>query len=99
MKTETSRQIKTFTEVPSMWHGFAGCKCWANGDEPVFTDIGNWLLVADVNGTGVYGDEEKDAYGGMFIDSRHLTQKSAIAFLRGLPDDFNPSDFGAVDCQ
>lgn len=106
MTTATTREVKSFKDVPSMWYGFAGAESWDNGDQPVFCEIGQpesvgyndacqWLLIADRNGCGVYGDEEKDAFGGMLINIPFPTQKAAIAFLTGLPDDFKPEDYEA----
>lgn len=93
MTTATVREVRSFKDQPDMWYGFAGAESWSNGDEPVFCEVNDHLLIADSNGVGIYFGEDGD--GMLNIDLAFPTQKAAIAFLTGLPDNFNPADFGA----
>ena len=87
--------VKSFKDSQGMWDGFAGCECWENGDEPVYCLIGQWLVIADAQGVCVYGDEAADEYGGLYIELVFPASALAISFLHGLPDTFNPVEFGA----
>ena len=76
------------------WYGSAGAECWPNGEEPVKRCIGeNWLIIADKNGADAYwsdgvGESQEN------LQIAFPTQKAAIAFLNGLPDDFSPEEYG-----
>ena len=96
MTTATVREVKSFKDVPSMWYGFAGAECWPNGDEPVYCEVNDHLIIADNGQVGIYTDNGDNDQGMLSIpDLTFPNQKCAIAFLTGLPDDFNPVDFGA----
>jgi len=86
--------VKSFKEQPDMWYGFAGCTSWSNGDEPVYCEINDCLIIADSESVNVFAGEEGDE--NLVINLAFPNQKCAIAFLTGLPDDdFKPEDFGA----
>jgi hypothetical protein len=73
------------------WMGFAGAEPWANGDEPVAREVGDRYVVADPRRAEFTDEQGNPAY------SRRLpfaSQAEAMAFLDGLPADFDPAAFG-----
>ena len=54
----TTREIKCFKDDKTRWDGFAGAESWPNGDEPVYCEIGDYLIIADNGQLGIYfGDD------------------------------------------
>ncbi len=82
-----------FTNDNGMWDGFAGCEQWNETDQPVFREVGNWLIVADRASTGCYHDDDEEMEG-LEMPFGFPTQAAAIAFLNGLPETFTPADYG-----
>lgn len=84
---------RPFTETD--WYGFAGAECFPDESRPanpVMREVNGYLLVADANGVECYheGGATTDCYR---LDAQ-LNQAGAMAFLNGLPADFQPAQFG-----
>ncbi len=71
-----------------------GAESWENGDDPVYREIGQWIVIADAEGVEVVGPNTGDTDAGWHIDMPFPSQKIAISLLTGLPENFNPNDFG-----
>lgn len=85
-------QYREFTNED--WMGFSGAEGWRTG-EPLMAWAGetesDWLVIADRHGL--------EAYQAGTDEMRKLpielpSQKLAAAILTGLPNDFNPKDYG-----
>jgi len=74
--------VREFTA--SDWQCFAGAERWKNGAQPVCREIGDLIVLADLNVV-----EAVDSNGNVWIVPGVVfpTQASAAAFLSGLPED------------
>lgn len=95
----TTREVESFANNKSMWYGFAGCTIFPKTDEePVYAYINDWLVIAD--GEGVQcsrgSDTEDDELIAFDMNIEFPNALCAMAFLKGLPDDFEPEQFNAI---
>jgi hypothetical protein len=83
------------------WQAFAGAEPWPNGDQPLAREVGRFLVIADcveVQAMRLRPEEmnqpDEDRYWSLTYG--FPTQKGALAFLNGLPEDIEPEAFGFV---
>jgi hypothetical protein len=92
-------KVETFDQ--EMWYGFGGCVKWPGGAAPVYREIGGWLIIADPNGVEAHGAPPGVPEGATWptfrLDRALPTQALAKALLAGLPEDFDPTNFGFVE--
>jgi hypothetical protein len=81
----------------SDWEAFAGAEEWSSTKKPVIREVNDYLVIGDRNGLVAY---QYDAKGYVKAWALHteLNQKAALAFLNGLPQDFEPKTFGFEPC-
>jgi len=99
MKMTTTRKVESFADNKTMWYGFAGCSLFQKtAEQPVFTYINDWLIIAD--GECVQcskgSDTEEDNLICYDMGIEFPNACCAMAFLKGLPDDFQPEHFNAI---
>jgi hypothetical protein len=87
------RATKVFDQ--GMWDAFAGCERFPTGEQPVYREFPNgWLVICD--GQGLVAYEEGDLDREHVLEVRFPTQAAALVFLDGLPEEFDPPQYGFV---
>ncbi len=85
-------QVFPFTE--SDWNCFAGAEEWKDGSAPLIGTDGTRTLVMDADGAEVYfGDGEQY----LRLSMKFPTQKAAVAFAAGLPENFDAPAYGFTE--
>lgn len=98
MATETAHPIND-----DEWEGLNRAECWDNaclfdGDPtkfPISRSVGDYYMVADPHGVEahLWDEAKQDSFLWTWL-VEFPTQACALAFLNGLPEDFNPITYG-----
>ena len=76
------------------WECFSGAEEWADGSAPLIGETDGYVLVLDAGSVDLMDQDGDEAYR---LNVAFPTQAAARAFAAGLPDGFDPAEYGFVN--
>src|SRR2546429_318945 len=88
--------VNTFGQ--GMWDSFSSCLPFGDGRNPVYREMGDWLVIADSQCVSAlwnnFDDDSREDESWTHTKVIPTTQEEAMEFLRALPKDFTPNRCG-----